>query len=211
VNGAGKSSLAGAAFREAGSDYYNPDEAARRILAARSGLTQRDANGLAWQQGVRLLERALAEGLTYAFETTLGATTIPRMLAEAAARGAEVRVWYVGLDTVDRHIARVRARVRRGGHDIPESDIRRRFEASRLNLIELMPKLAALRVHDNSAEAAPAKGGTPVPTLVLHMERGRIAGPRDLGGTPTWAKPIVAQGIRISGGVRSSSTAPPPR
>jgi predicted ABC-type ATPase len=109
-----------------------------------------------------------------------------------------VRVWYVGLDTVDRHIARVRARVRRGGHDIPEADIRRRFETSRLNLVELMPRLTALRIYDNSLEADPATGRTPVPRLLLHVERGRIVGPRDLGRTPAWAKAIVARAMQPS-------------
>ena len=145
---------------------------------------------------MRLLERAIEDKLTYAFETTLGAGTIPRILAQAASGGAQVRVWYVGLDTVERHIARVRARVRRGGHDIPEADIRRRFETSRVNLIELMPLLAALRVYDNSAEADPAKGVAPVPRLVLQMERTRIVAPEDLSATPQWAKAIVARALR---------------
>ena len=88
--------------------------------------------------------------------------------------------------------------MRKGGHDIPEADIRRRFDSSRLNLVELMPKLAALRAYDNSVEADPAKGLTPVPRLVLHMERGRIVGPRDLAATPAWAKAIVTQGLRMA-------------
>lgn len=145
---------------------------------------------------MRLLERAIDRRLAYAFETTLGGSTIPRMLTQAASKGAEVRIWYVGLDTVERHMARVRARVRRGGHDIPEADIRRRFEASRTNLVELMPSLAALRVYDNSSEADPARGRTPIPRLILHLERGRIVGPGDLAGTPRWAKPIVARALR---------------
>lgn len=145
---------------------------------------------------MRLLERAIEGRLTYAFETTLGASTIPRTLARAAKEGAEVRIWYVGLDTVERHIARVKARVRRGGHDIPEDAIRRRFESSRVNLIELMPLLTALRVYDNSAEADPAKGAAPVPRLILHMEGGRIVAPGDLAATPQWAKAIVARAMR---------------
>lgn len=126
----------------------------------------------------------------------MGASTIPRILAQAASGGAEVRAWYVGLDSVEGHIARVQARVRRGGHDIPEADIRRRHESSRMNLIELMPSLAALRVYDNSAEADPAMGVVPAPRLVLHVERGRIVGPEDLAGTPQWAKAIVARAMR---------------
>ena len=197
VNGAGKSSIAGAAFRDAGGEYYNPDEAARLILGANPRLTQVEANGMAWQQGRRLLERAIAGKLAFAFETTLGAATIPKLLGAAADGGAEVRIWYAGLDTVERHIARVKARVRKGGHDIPEADIRRRFDNSRLNLIHLLPKLTALRVYDNSVEADPSRGEMPEPGLVVHMERGKIIGPADLSPTPQWAKPIVAAAILL--------------
>ncbi len=200
VNGAGKSSIGGAAFRAFGADYYNPDEAARALIAAHPGLNQTDANGVAWQQGRRLLEQAIAKRLHFAFETTLGANTIPRLLAGAASQGIEVHVWYVGLSSVELHIERVRARVRKGGHDIPEADIRRRYDHSRLNLIRLLPTLAALRVYDNSAEADPAKGQPPVPMLVLHMDRAKIIGPANLRRTPEWAKPIVAAALKLQAG-----------
>lgn len=197
VNGAGKSSIGGASFRAAGVDYYNPDETARRLMAARPGLPQRQANGAAWQQGRALLEAAIARRLDFVFETTLGANTIPRLLSEAAAAGVEVHVWYVGLSSAELHIERVRARVRKGGHDIPEEDIRRRYTHSRLNLIQLMPGLTALRVFDNSVDADPAAGKTPTPILVLDMERGRIIGPKNLSATPDWAKPIVAAAMKL--------------
>ncbi len=198
VNGAGKSSIGGAALRSFGGEYYNPDEAARALIAANPGLGQTEANAAAWHQGRRLLERALSERLDFAFETTLGANTIPRLLAEAAAKGFEVRIWYVGLEGPELHIRRVRSRVRRGGHDISEQDIRRRYEHSRLNLIHLMPKLAALRVYDNSVEADPAAGKKPAPLLVLHMEKGRILNREDLAHSPAWARPIVAAALKLS-------------
>lgn len=200
VNGAGKSSVGGAAFRSFGADYYNPDEAARELMAANPGLHQAQANSAAWHQGRRLLERAIAERLDFAFETTLGASTIPRLLSEAAEKGIEVYVWYAGLATPELHLARVRSRVRRGGHDVPETDIRRRYEHSRLNLVHLLPKLTALRLYDNSAEADPAAGKTPKPALVLHMERGKILDPQDLPRAPAWAKAIVAAGMKLSVG-----------
>src|SRR6185436_18921644 len=144
VNGAGKSSVAGEAFRQSGSDYYNPDEAARRLMTftgqPRSGshiVTQTEANSVAWHEGVRLLKRAIDERLDFAFETTLGANTIPRLLLKAATAGAEVYVWYVGLESPELHIARVKSRVFHGGHHISETDIRRRYEHSRINLIDL--------------------------------------------------------------------------
>jgi predicted ABC-type ATPase len=200
VNGAGKSSIAGAAFRNAGADYYNPDEAARLLRRSRPGLGQREANGLAWQQGRRLLEKAIAERLDFAFETTLGASTIPLLLHDAASRGFAVNAWYVGLESAELHIARVRARVSRGGHDIPEADIRRRYEHSRLNLIDLLPHLVALRMYDNSTEADPAEGKPPKLTLVLHMEQGRILNASGLHRTPEWAKPVGAAAMKMRGG-----------
>ncbi len=197
VNGAGKSSIGGAAIRAAGGEYYNPDEAARALLAANPGLSQTEANAAAWQQGRKLLERAIEQRLDFTFETTLGGTTMPRLLAEAASRGIEVRVFYVGLPSADDHIDRVRQRVRAGGHDIPEADIRRRCRHSLLNLVHLLPALTELRVYDNSVTADPAAGRTPKPVLVLHMRRGRIVGPPDLACTPGWAKPIVAAALQL--------------
>jgi predicted ABC-type ATPase len=200
VNGAGKSSIGGAAFRACGADYFNPDEAARAILQRSPGLAQREANGAAWQQGRRLLQRAIAERLDFAFETTLGGNTLPRLLAGAASQGSEVRVWYAGLSSAELHIQRVRARVARGGHDIPEADIRRRYEHSRLNLIQLLPHLTALRVYDNSAQADPAAGQAPLPGLVLRMEQGTILAPANLARTPDWARPIVAAALKLHAG-----------
>ena len=198
VNGAGKSSVAGETFRQSGADYYNPDEAARLLVTANPNLTQTEANGAAWHEGVRLLKRAVDEGLDFAFETTLGGNTIPRLLKKAASARVEINVWYVGLESPELHIARVKSRVARGGHDIPEEDIRRRYERSRLNLIDLLPVLRALRIFDNSAEADPAGGQTPKPILVLSMERGKILEPKDLTHTPAWAKPIVAAALKLN-------------
>ena len=200
VNGAGKSSVVGATIRDRGGEYYNPDEAAREIMAANPGLGQTEANAAAWEQGRKLLERAVDQGLDFTFETTLGGNTMPGLLAEAAKRGLEVRVFYVGLGSADAHIERVRQRVRAGGHDIPEADIRRRYRHSLINLVKLLPVLTELRVYDNSATADPATGQAPHPVLVLRMERGRIVGPSDLTSTPAWAKPIVATALELTQG-----------
>src|SRR5437867_10445681 len=126
VDGAGKSSVAGETFRQSGADCYNPDEAARGLVAANPTLPQTEANAAAWHEGVRLLKRAIDERLDFAFETTLGANTIPRLLRNASNAGIEIHVWYVGLESPGLHIARVKSRVSRGGHDISEEDIRRR-------------------------------------------------------------------------------------
>src|SRR5690349_11805485 len=169
VNGAGKSSIGGAMFRESGADYYNPDEAAEALMAANQGLEQTKAHAAAWRQGKRLLEKAVGERLDFAFETTLGGSTMTHLLKDASSQGFEIRIWYVGLVSPEDHIARVAQRVSQGGHDIPEDAIRRRWRHSRQNLIQLLPDVTELRVYDNSRDADPAAGHTPEPTLVLHL------------------------------------------
>src|SRR5262245_47686785 len=104
TNGAGKSSIMGAMFLEQGAEYFNPDAAAQRISAANPGISQAEANSAAWHEGKRLLERAIAEKLNFALETTLGGKTITALLRKAISEGMEVRVWYVGLSSAELHI-----------------------------------------------------------------------------------------------------------
>ncbi len=198
AGGVGKSSVVGATIRDKGGEYYNPDEAARETMAANPGLGQAEANAAAWEQGRKMLQRAIDQRLDFTFETTLGGTTMPALLAEAAKRGLEVHVFYVGLDSADTCIERVRQRVRAGGHDISDADVRRRYRHSLINLVKLLPVLTGLRMYDNSASADPAMGQAPKPVLVLHMDRGRIVGPSDLSSTPAWAKPVVAAALELA-------------
>lgn len=183
---------------ELGVEYFNPDEAAARIREANPQISQEQAQSAAWHEGKRLLERAITERLDYALETTLGGSTIPALLERAAALGMEVRIWYVGLDSPELHMARVRARVARGGHDVPEERIRERYARSLLNLLRLMPRLTEIRLYDNSREADPQAGATPEPTLILHLNRGKLAAVCDLRSTPAWAKPAVLAALNLA-------------
>ncbi len=192
-------------FLEAGAVHFDPDDAARKILTSNPGITQREANGVAWGQGKRLLERAIGERQDYAFETTLGGSTLTALLERALLARIEVRIWYVGLKGPELHIARVRSRVEKGGHDIPEARIRERYVRSRLNLIHLLPKLTELRVYDNSEEADPDAGVAPEPRLILHMVRGKFASSCELSLTPEWAKPILAAAMKLADGERRGS------
>jgi len=196
VNGAGKSTIQGAMIRARGCDYFNPDEAAGQILAANPSASIEQANAAAWQEGVRLVRRAIAERLDLVLETTLGGKTITGLLEQALDDGIEVRVWYVGLDSPERAVDRVAGRVARGGHAIPEETIRARYPKSLENLIRLLPRLAALRVFDNSVEADPIAGREPKLLLVLSMERAQILETCPLERAPAWAKPVLEAALR---------------
>jgi predicted ABC-type ATPase len=191
VNGAGKSSIGGnIMLRRAGMPWFNPDTYTR--LLVQGGMPLSQANVLAWQHGMDLLDQAVAAGHSHAFETTLGGSTVARKIL-AASRTHDVLVWFCGLSSPEQHVARVAARVAAGGHHIPRAKILERWVNAPLNLIELMPHLSELRVFDNSADAE-AEHPVPAPVLVLHMRAGAVEFPvalEDLERTPQWAKPIV--------------------
>ena len=130
---------------------------------------------------------------TDAFET-LGGNTVPRRILHAT-RTHDVLLWFCGLDSPQRHVERVRARVAAGGHDIPESRIRERYPRAIRNLVALLPRLAHLQVYDNSAEARMGQAIAD-PVLVLEMHAERVLRPERtdrsaLPRTPIWARPIV--------------------
>lgn len=206
VNGAGKSSLLGTWLEAEGLGWFNPDSFTRGLVDA--GWPLAEANAEAWQEGTRRLRQAMAEGHDFAFETTLGGNTIPRLLREACDRH-EVAVWFCGLATVELHIARVAARVAAGGHDIPAEKIRARFDSARENLIELLPYLAELHVYDNSAAADADGCAEPLPVLALDREGLQYpVSVAELLHTPDWAKPIVMRAMERGAAPQAGEATP---
>lgn len=199
VNGAGKSSIGGHLLTRAGLSWFNPDTFARELIDG-AGCDPGAANGHAWAEGMRRLDEAVTARRSYAFETTLGGRTVAARIRAATATH-DVIIWFCGLDSPERHLARVRARVSRGGHDIPEQKIRARYPQAQRNLIALMPHLAHLSVHDNSTEAA-IGDPVPDPVLVLELDMGRLVHPSAndraaLLATPEWAKGLVEAALSL--------------
>ena len=195
VNGAGKSSLLGTWLRDAGLTWFNPDSFTRRLVE--QGWPLDEANAAAWSEGARRLRQAMVDGTDFAFETTLGGNTIPRLLRDAC-QTHDVAVWFCGLHSVALHIERVADRVSQGGHDIPHDKIRARFDSARENLIDLLPHLAELHVYDNSVPADAKGRAAPLP--LLQLDREGLHFPVtviDLLQTPDWAKPIVMRAMEL--------------
>lgn len=197
VNGAGKSSVGETTFCDEGSAVFNPDTIAARIRGLHPAISDTLANSHAWQIGRSLLESAIESGQDYRFETTLGGRTIAGLLEQASLGGHRLHVWFCGLTSPELHLERVRRRVARGGHDIPEDEIRERWRSSRENLIRLLPHIHHLRVYDNSHEADPALGQQPQLRLLLETRDRLITAPDDLSGAPEWAQPIIAAAMHL--------------
>jgi predicted ABC-type ATPase len=188
VNGAGKSSIGGSAIRAAGQDWYNPDELAQAVRGQYPDVPLQEINSQVWHEGRRRLEAAIRDNTDFAFETTLGGSTITHTLLDAIAAGVSVNVWYCGLASAEQHIERVAARVARGGHDIPHDLIRNRYKTSMRNLCRLAPGLGQLAVYGNSAPLNDQQ--LPNIRRLLYVANGEI---RELDpNMPEWGKPIAA-------------------
>lgn len=132
-NGAGKTTFA---------KVFLPDEVkCLRFLNAdliAAGLSPFDPAAFGVKAGRILLQEfheCVRNHRTFALESTISGRTYVRLLQQAIKDGYELELHYLWLSRPEQAIARVRDRVRKGGHFVPSKDIRRRFHRSVLNLI----------------------------------------------------------------------------
>jgi predicted ABC-type ATPase len=131
-NGAGKTTFARSFLpREAQClRFINAD-----LIAA--GLSPFAPEVAAIQAGRLMLTEIAAcakRGESFAFETTLSGLSYLRHIRQWRSEGYHVSLFFLSLPNAEAAIARVAERVRQGGHDVPESVIRRRFAAGLINL-----------------------------------------------------------------------------
>lgn len=68
----------------------------------------------------------LKNGRSLAVETTLSGKNYLFMMAEARRREFEIVLVYIGTETLEINLERIRNRALAGGHDVPQVDVRRR-------------------------------------------------------------------------------------
>jgi predicted ABC-type ATPase len=84
---------------------------------------------------LREIEERIAEGQTFAFETTLAGRTYLRLVERLQRDGWRVELIYLALPSAEMSKLRVAERVAHGGHNIPLADIERRFPRSLNHLL----------------------------------------------------------------------------
>jgi predicted ABC-type ATPase len=83
-------------------------------------------------------------------ESTLSGKTYLRLFRRAHRLGYDIELNYLWLSSPSHAIARVRERVKKGGHHVPAADIRRRFKRSLVHLLDdYLPLAARWIVWDN--------------------------------------------------------------
>jgi predicted ABC-type ATPase len=155
-NGSGKSSLYDEDSQIEGFGrsvwIINPDLLARRIQMVED-FAPVAANLEAVIRIEAWLEASIRAHRTVGVETVLSTPKYRRLVTEAKARHFEFRLLYVLLDSPDRNVERVRLRVLKGGHDVPEDRIRARYDRSLAELPWFFDQADQALIFDNSDDA----------------------------------------------------------
>lgn len=125
-NGAGKTTLARAYADAHGLRYLGADDIAAQ-LAPQDPASARVAAARVFS---RALQQGIAAGESLVIESTLSGGTLGVHLAAARQAGYALTLVMVYLDSVALCLRRVAQRVAAGGHDVPETDVRRRYGRS---------------------------------------------------------------------------------
>jgi predicted ABC-type ATPase len=152
-NGAGKTTFA----REFLPHYANCDVFVNTDLIAQ-GLSPFAPEKAAFRAGRLVLEEIesyAARRMDFGFETTLSGKGHLQVLRGLKERGYEVHIFYLWVPSAELVVSRVRERVVRGGHNVPEVDIRRRFERSLRNFLEDYRPLADRWLLFDASRAVP--------------------------------------------------------
>lgn len=148
VNGAGKTSI----YK---SIYYERNKNEKRIntdeMVARVGSwTDTNLQIKCAREAVKLINYYIKNEISFNQETTLSGKSIIKNIEKAREKGFYVVINYIGVDTSDIAKERVRIRVLKGGHGIPEEAIERRYFESLDNLKEVLNICNEINMYDNT-------------------------------------------------------------
>ena len=97
-----------------------------------------------------LFAKYISNGTTFHIETTLPGNVVSKQIKKAKAKGFDVRLYYVGVESVEVSLDRVRKRVEKGGHGIDPETLKKRFSAMPENLKEILPLCDVASFYDNT-------------------------------------------------------------
>jgi predicted ABC-type ATPase len=153
-NGAGKTTFA----REFLPNYADCKNFINADLIAQ-GMSPFSPETAAFHAGRLMLgeiELFAKRGVDFGFETTLSGRSHLRLIRDLKSRGYAAHLFFLWVPSVDLALSRVRGRVLKGGHDVPEVVVRRRFDRSVRNFLVHYCRLAdSWTLFDNS-------GATPI-------------------------------------------------
>ena len=149
VNGAGKSTLYNTESLDINikdTVRINTDEIVRKIGNWKNDSDQIKAAKIA----INLRNNCFQCGKSFNEETTLTGKTILKNIDKAKEQGYELQLFYVGLNSSDIEKERGKNRVEKGGHNIENDVIEKRYYESLKNLKKIISKFDKVYLYDNS-------------------------------------------------------------
>lgn len=138
ANGSGKSTISRELLPAEGIVYINPDDIAREL----NPISIEDAKISAGKETLVRTMHLLDERRSFAIESTLSGNAYVRVIEKAKSLGYRINIIYTYVDSPEVCIARIAGRVQKGGHNIPEEDVRRRYVRSLNNFNAIYAPLA---------------------------------------------------------------------
>lgn len=132
-NGSGKTTF----IQEFLAEHPYPYLGADLIAAEMSPDDPHSVRVAAGREFLLRLEEHLAGEESFIVESTLSGRGFHQALERAKLRGFGITIVFIFLGSPDTNVGRVQERVRKGGHHVPEADIRRRYRRSLVNFWEL--------------------------------------------------------------------------
>ncbi len=93
----------------------------------------------AGKKAIEEINYCLENNLSFTQETTLAGHRTVRTIKQARKQGYYITMYYVGLSSMEESIDRITNRVRKGGHNIPIDDVKRRYEKRISSLSKVIP------------------------------------------------------------------------
>lgn len=147
-NGSGKSTFTRGVDYEGRDRLLDTDAIARRLNPSNPSTASMEAG----REALKRIEDYLGSGVSFAIETTLSSRKHADLIRRAKSCGYEIHLVYVGLDSAETCIARIRVRVALGGHAVPDADVRRRYGRSLANYAKVLRLVDVGTVYDNSGD-----------------------------------------------------------
>lgn len=142
VNGVGKSSFTGV-LKECCEDLG-------QIIDVDKITAELGAGPLAGgKAALTRIESCIEKKVSFAQETTLSGYRTETTAKKVKDLGYAVRLFYIGLDSIDESLVRIQNRVKRGGHNIPTEDVERRFQGRWEAVSKVLPYCDVAEFYDN--------------------------------------------------------------
>lgn len=150
VNGAGKTTFYHVHALQMSSQQprVNVDEIVRDIGDFNNIEDQFKAGKIA----AKNIKNYFEKGISFNQETTLCGRAIINNIKKAQENNYKIILHYIGLENVELAKERVRNRVLKGGHGIPDEIIEKRYYESLNNLKTVIPFCHKVKIYDNTEE-----------------------------------------------------------